>query len=558
MSETLGSARPNPNLPKSYIYHIRVGNSLYIGQTDRGTSTRGGERITEHIYEAFYAQNPALKYQAMREERLMDWEISFYTDREGYGIPKFEDKYVDFCRHYSAKATKKGQVPNDEQSRLDFAEIYHILTATRESGIMLTNDEMGGKPQGYLCIDEKSPLYNQQVFFRHTNPFTAYQMATMNPNTVVIISGATELVYKEIFSPDWPKIYKEKYKDKLEAKYGYISDKITMTWDEFFSGPFIKKFTQELAKEVKEIFLKRGDRGSSFVPTIRKFVKKEFLDARKNVAKLIIQSFYDLHGFKIDYDLDKAFDFTEMTNYIGVALTRFLKGIAHLLLSDDPDDKASLADKLKESNLHTFIPVNITPSWNLSDFQTGPVFWLEGTYTPEGPQLHATPEYLKRRSYYVFRKAMNSDRVRHKYSDFVPYENYEMMMSRKGTKYERKNDDETPQRYSMSHTSSHNWLSHRVRKWYLDNAPGYAHGDWYTFYKPMIDIWRAKQGYGPFKPIMYNTLEDTREDGSDLWQDNYRNDKFYTNLLTQDGIVVYANENAADWGSGRFDTLTIY
>ena len=79
MSETLGSARPNPNLPKSYIYHIRVGNSLYIGQTDRGTSTRGGERITEHIYEAFYTQNPALKYQAMREERLMDREISFYT-----------------------------------------------------------------------------------------------------------------------------------------------------------------------------------------------------------------------------------------------------------------------------------------------------------------------------------------------------------------------------------------------------------------------------------------------------------------------------------------------
>ena len=83
-----GVATPNPDLKNNaYIYHIRVGNSLYIGQTLRGEAVTRGNRINEHIYQAFYTGNQELKYQEMRQLPLMDWQISFYTKDLGYGVP---------------------------------------------------------------------------------------------------------------------------------------------------------------------------------------------------------------------------------------------------------------------------------------------------------------------------------------------------------------------------------------------------------------------------------------------------------------------------------------
>ena len=101
------------------------------------------------------------------------------------------------------------------------------------------------------------------------------------------------------------------------------------------------------------------------------------------------------------------------------------------------------------------------------------------------------------------------------------------------------------------------------------HGPGYAYSDWLTFYKPMIDVYRTQQGYSPFQPISF-TLGDvaTRTDKAhnrtptdSEWDTpgGHWSSKFYTRMRKEPGtILVYQNESAVNWGSGTFDTLTIY
>lgn len=550
-----GVATPNPSLKNNaYIYHIRVGNSLYIGQTLRGEAVTRGNRINEHIYQAFYTGNQELKYQEMRQLPLMDWQISFYTKEMGYGVPDLETKYAAFAADFAPKNRKRDDNNPSEQDLLDFAEIYHILVATQES-VLLTNAEMGGKPNGYICVRPGSPLYGQQVLFRHTNPYTAYKLATMDYDSTAVKAGATTLVYQELFSPNWPDIYESKYKADMERQNKTLSKKGLMTWQEFFSGPFIKKITHELALTIYAAF-KQDRNGYNMTPVIQKFVREEFLEPKREAAWQIVKTYYRQRNLKINFNLKDRFDFSRLDEYITEVLRRFLKGISYTLKNGD----AAAIKESKQGHWQEFIPVNIAPVWDLSHFKSEPNEWLTGTYQPESSALHAAPEYLKRRSYLIFRQAMKETAV-HPAELGVPLETV--------AQYQLGRDEEEGQRYYMSALESGDWLSARLRKWYMTHGPGYAYSDWLTFYKPMVDVYRTQQGYSPFQPVHF-TLGDvaTRTDKAHYrtptdseWDTpgGHWSSKFYTRMRKEPGtILVYQNESAVNWGSGTFDTLTIY
>ena len=539
-----GVATPNPGLKdNAYIYHIRVGRSLYIGQTLRGEAVTRGNRINEHIYQAFYTGNQELKYQEMRQAPLMDWQISFYTKEMGYGVPNLAEKYAAFAADFAPKNRKRGDAPS-EQDLLDFAEIYHILVATQEP-VLLTNAEMGGKPNGYICVRPDSPLYGQQVLFRRTNPYTAYKLATLDYDSTAVKAGATTLVYQELFSPNWPDIYESKYKADMERRHNALSKQGLMTWQEFFSGPFIKKITHELAQTIAAAF-KEDRNGYNMTPIIQKFVREEFLEPKREAAWQIVKTYYRQRNLKINFNLKDRFDFSRLDEYITEALRRFLKTVAYTFKKGD----AAAIKESKLGHLQTFIPVNIAPVWDLSHFKSEPNGWLTGTYQPESSALHASPEYLKRRSYLIFRQAMKETAV-HPAELGLPLETVAQNQLDK--------DEEEGQRYYMSALSSSDWLSTRIHKWYWEHGPGYAQSNWLTFYKPMVDVYRSQQGYDTFQPISFTLDTDetryrTAADSNGQWSS-----KFYTRMRSDPSVIlVYKNESAADWGSGRFDTLTIY
>lgn len=131
-----------------YIYYISRGKNVkkrYIGQEARKDSKlEDYERICEHARSAYglIQGKKSGAVSIIKETSLCNISFRVYTAEDGYGFGKdeFQDAYDEFCKYWTHETGK-----NTEESKIDFAEIAHILNAYYHGDHELTNIEGGGQ-----------------------------------------------------------------------------------------------------------------------------------------------------------------------------------------------------------------------------------------------------------------------------------------------------------------------------------------------------------------------------------------------------------------------------
>lgn len=208
----------------TYIYHIRVGDTYYIGQSKRQgdaaarayaavqneqlTSLSGNSqnRIYEHILSTYCCAHTDTSHEYFKKHCLDEWEVQFYSAESGYGFgaAQFREIYKIFGQSYIQSTHPAAVIATGEDlsdnALLDFAEIMHIMIATRD-GYKLTNSDMGGQ-SGRICMREKgdNPM-GATLFTRKTSPEVALALARTYQQQKTDISDAVSQLYAKIFAP---------------------------------------------------------------------------------------------------------------------------------------------------------------------------------------------------------------------------------------------------------------------------------------------------------------------------------------------------------------------
>lgn len=121
-------------LPSSYIYHIRCGRYIYIGQSK---AEKGETRIHQHIMNFFLRDRSGYPELAaeIRKRGLKNTSIEIYVG-DLYGVS--QELMDAFKRRFKKKDGK-------DLSNIDAAEILHILKCRHENKLILENKSIGGQ-----------------------------------------------------------------------------------------------------------------------------------------------------------------------------------------------------------------------------------------------------------------------------------------------------------------------------------------------------------------------------------------------------------------------------
>lgn len=83
---------------------------------------------------------------------------------------------------------------------IDFAEIFHIMSAVRQNKI-IDNESMGGQSSGYNYIGP-SPYHKGKVLMRTMTPDEAYGVFMLGGSQSSLLADATSVIYQEMFDPN--------------------------------------------------------------------------------------------------------------------------------------------------------------------------------------------------------------------------------------------------------------------------------------------------------------------------------------------------------------------
>lgn len=194
------------SLPSSYIYHIKCGKFIYIGQTQ---ATKSESRIESHIQNLFFkGGNYSQLAEEVKKRGLKNTTIEIFESP--YGVP--EDLMKKFKRKF-----KKGN--GEELNDLDVAEILHILYFRHNSKMTIVNKSMGGQNMSIMMNTRKGFEELKTGFLtRNMSVDSAYMVFKTDPSSLNALYHFRNFFNKAIFNDEeWKSFYKQ-YKASYERR----------------------------------------------------------------------------------------------------------------------------------------------------------------------------------------------------------------------------------------------------------------------------------------------------------------------------------------------------
>ena len=525
----------NNELPRGRgIYFIKVGNCGYVGQT-----TDYNTRLSSHIRNAYYGHDkgPAQKmYWKMRIHRMGDMEITLYPE-PNYGINDFDSKFKSFLNEWEpvGKRVSRNSSATNNDLRLDFAEIYHIMYHFIKQDCTLTNIEVGGQMAGWTSKQRptQSLLNNKgqaiKLITRQTPPEEAYQTFLRGSLKSMDLAELTEQIYNDLFDDNWASIFKSKYlpiaknfdsTNNIQSLIREVNNAKLLSWGEFFERECTKEIVKRIPGWIDKSNQKNGVKTIGSIRSIAAddisdFIREKFLIPRQRIAEKMLEwLFYD-SGYTATTTLDMIghFDLAELGKYIGDMISKLIVQIK---------DKFELTNnKSHLANSRDFKPIRFSVVWHSSLHKNASkTRWLlDDLNISSGNPINRN--WLKYRSYLMF------DYFMKKKGEF---EMGEPIFSKTWQ----------INFYPMYKLSHDNWLSTRMHRIYKQYAPGYEK-DWLEFYRPMVSLWRTLAGRENFETMPYDGTEYLTEPND-----------------ANDALIVYTNIKNFINGVDSWDKIKLY
>lgn len=498
-----------PTWDAPYIYHIQVGNKLYIGQaTKEPTSLISQSRIYEHFNAAYhkhygYGAKDSEKqiHNEMQKHKMCEVEVFVYPKSKNYGIPNFEDLVNQFLQEWTP-------VPDQDldKLKLDLAEIFHIQWGL-QSGKELVNNEMGGSKVDWAIngtiknIKDKKQNRKKKVLMHTNKPATATMIMQAPADDLNTINNTMRFLFDIVFSDKW----KDYYPNYCRNNNIPVDQNITEPWSEYFSNIIFPYIDEILFEELKEgLFSKLQRKNNPAKKQARdelyKIIKRGFVTPRIKALKDIIHQAKPNSKSELDFEitLNDGVDFNSLAGYITSAVARLILS----LFDDRPIKKNSDITKAEQAfaNLKNLKPANFLASYDQSKLRTDDTRgqWLKQIPEPIGISIQ---DWVKEYSLFFFdqraKKAIKDGNALKLASSQLKKGN--LVNSSDGFIEEKTKGQSV---INMTYLSTQeglgfHYLSTRIYDQYKIFAPAYL-GDWWEFYRPMVSYWRFRRNSPEF------------------------------------------------------------
>lgn len=184
----------NKGYKASFIYRIECNGKVYIGQT-----TQGYDRLRAHLMGAY--KNVTLEpiYNDIRKVGIANTHIYLYEQgadsSHPYGLPR--EVYNTFFSLF--KPNKGLDKDGNPQIDLNVAEVLHILLATYQGKLKVTNTSMGGYRGVSYTAAQKGKNSNIKVLTQATTPSDALRLINMETKDLVDLAELNRDISKVAF-----------------------------------------------------------------------------------------------------------------------------------------------------------------------------------------------------------------------------------------------------------------------------------------------------------------------------------------------------------------------
>lgn len=472
-----------------YIYHIIVGNDIYIGQS----TTQSPLRIAQHFRAAYYREvgegatdSERKIHDKMQQVRVQNVKVIIYDD-VNFGIANFDQIINAFLQEWEPIPAQDAT-----QIRLDLAEIFHIQWAKNNTGFNVTNNQMGGSISGYAVRGTLKDVQEQnrkkkKVLLKNDSPDIATTLFTAPADDLASINDAMRYLFDVAFSDEW-----REYCQRIDIKLNADSQQ---TWKEFFENQIMPELTLLFTKQLKnDLYSKlqktRNITSSDLHKHMRNFIKKGFIEPREKALRQVLKKIAPTQSWSFNLDMImEGLDWFRLSDYISSAVSRPITAI----FSDKQLKSGATKGEVQRENLRNFKPANFLAMYKFNKLSqtTERGQWISQLKVTGGRTIE---DWQKNFSLLMFNRFFNIAERDRPFSSFVNNVTYPLT--------ETENDRENViKMYQISHSD---WLSTRIHDVYRKYAPGYS-GAWWAFYRPMVALWRFLYKAPPF----YMSSEDS-------------------------------------------------
>ena len=499
-----------------YIYHITVGNKIYIGQATKAPKNSiSGSRIYQHFNAAFNKQtgfgaqdSEKEIHNEMQTHRICDICVEVFPADTNYGIPNFDNLVNDFLSEWEPVSNK-----SLDKLRLDLAEIFHIQWALTRSGYVITNRQMGGNKvdwaiKGSLANVNPQNHRKKKVLLHTDKPQDAEKIMRSPVNDLQTVNDAMRFLFDVAFDDTWPQ-----YCQSMNIS---LNQQNSETWSSFFNKkviPFLDTvFVGQLKQELYSRLQDKNKKGKdTMYKEVYEFIKKQFIQPREYALSTILKKVapYENWGINLSMIME-GLDWSQLSGYVAGTVAKMVKPLYDFRpLKKDPN--TTRAEKAR-AQMTNFKPANFLASYSKKKVQGNDSTrgqWLTNIPAPVGIKIE---KWEQEYSVFLFdkmaKKAMAQQQV--------------LSMLKGMPEDQPKNSGRYPTSvttYDMTFLSrelSFQWLSTRISNLYRMYAPAYL-GAWWEFYRPMVAFWRERRNAPEFV-VAKRTVNDEDSIKYEYWE----------------------------------------